>query len=300
MIQFLQKVSLFKGLPDDELLKISTILKTRKYRKDEVVFKENDTGKTVYIVQSGIFRLFMGGQKVIDFYPGDFFGELALINENLRSGEVTSLEDGELLEARGKELVENSELMPETSLNIIRALARRVTSYLRPQKFIRTSELIHMGESDLLEFKSSLRYNHYTKKYGKEIEHAALKSIAAFLNTKGGTLLIGVADDGNVPGIDDDKFENDDKALLHLSRLVSDRISNTHNAFLKAAVENEGDKKIIRVDVQPSTIPAYLRDGNEEHLYIRTGPATVDLRASEIFLYVYNRFFIDLAKKDQS
>lgn len=57
-------------------------------------------------------------------------------------------------------------------------------------------ELIHRGESERLEFKSTLRWNLHTDSKDKRIEHAVLKTIAAFLNTQGGTLLIGVEDDG--------------------------------------------------------------------------------------------------------
>ena len=47
--------------------------------------------------------------------------------------------------------------------------------------------------------------------------HAALKTIAAFLNTEGGDLLIGVDDDRRVLGIEHDRLENDDKFLRHLA-----------------------------------------------------------------------------------
>ena len=59
-----------------------------------------------------------------------------------------------------------------------------------------TGELIDVGESGEVEFKSTLRWHLHAERMDKEIEHASLKTIAAFLNTAGGTLLIGVNDDG--------------------------------------------------------------------------------------------------------
>lgn len=55
---------------------------------------------------------------------------------------------------------------------------------------------------------------------------AALKTIAAFLNTEGGDLLIGVADDGSVVGIERDRLDNDDKFMLHLVQVVRNALGD--------------------------------------------------------------------------
>jgi CRP-like cAMP-binding protein len=299
MKEFLKTVSLFRDLPDTEIDKLQSLVIEKKCTDNQVIFSENQHGKTIFIVKSGSFSLFMSGQKMADFKVGDVFGELALINDNLRSGKVVANESGILYEIEGNDLVDPAKMNPVSSLNIIRVLARQVTSYLKLQSFTSTNELIMDGETDRVEFKSSLRYNRFSKKFGREIEHAALKSIAAFLNSKGGTLLLGVADNSEVVGIGDDQFENDDKALLHLTTLINERIGNNLNQFIRSGVEEFGGKKIMRVDVMPSTLPAYLRNNNDEYLFIRTGPATIDLKPSEIFLYVYNRFFSQLIKLEK-
>jgi len=54
----------------------------------------------------------------------------------------------------------------------------------------------------------------------KGVTHAVLKTIAAFLNTEGGDLLIGVADDGSIVGIERDGIESDDKFMRHLAQAV--------------------------------------------------------------------------------
>ena len=75
------------------------------------------------------------------------------------------------------------------------------------------AELIKRGESKTLEFKSTLRWNlrRRTAEDDKCITHAVLKTIAAFLNTEGGDLLIGVADDGSIVGIDRDQLAKDEE-----------------------------------------------------------------------------------------
>lgn len=86
------------------------------------------------------------------------------------------------------------------------------------------ADLIAGGETGAVEFKSTLRTNLHTGQVDDKIQVSVLKTIAGFLNAKGGTLLIGVADDGEVLGLDADGFQSEDKLGLHLVNLVKDRI----------------------------------------------------------------------------
>ena len=65
-------------------------------------------------------------------------------------------------------------------------------------------ELIGTGETTTVEFKCCLRKNLHTGERDPRIEHSALKTIVGFLNASGGTLIIGVADDGVPVGIQED------------------------------------------------------------------------------------------------
>ncbi|MGH9857424.1 MAG: RNA-binding domain-containing protein, partial [Acidobacteriota bacterium] len=82
------------------------------------------------------------------------------------------------------------------------------------------AELLKLQESKTLEFKSSLRWNLKEDREDRAITHSVLKTIAAFLNTEGGDLLIGVADDRTVLGIERDQLENDDKFMRHLMQMA--------------------------------------------------------------------------------
>jgi hypothetical protein len=73
--------------------------------------------------------------------------------------------------------------------------------------------LIGRGEGDRLEFKSTLRWSLAANKPGKEVEIAWLKTVAAFLNSEGGILMIGVDDRGEPTGLDADGFANKDERL---------------------------------------------------------------------------------------
>lgn len=153
------------------------------------------------------------------------------------------------------------------------------------------SELISMGESDQLEFKSTFRWDLRQEKKNPAIEHASLKTIAAFLNSEGGDLLIGVEDDGNILGVEMDKFPNDDKFLLHLWALIKSSMGQEVSPFIKTTLENIDGKTVCRVHCKPGPKPVFLRQkGFDESFYIRIGPSTGSLEISEALKYIAERF----------
>jgi predicted HTH transcriptional regulator len=172
----------------------------------------------------------------------------------------------------------------------MRALAERITNYLRSREQTSTWELIKEGETDHVEFKSSLRWNKHTNKKDQAIEHAILKPIAGFMNSDGGTLLIGVNDEGELLGLKQDQFPNGDKMMLHLTKLIGDRISQIHNQFVNLSIEEIKGKEVFRVDCEAATVPAYLSKGNEEYFYVRSGPSTVNMNLRKIYDYIQMRF----------
>jgi len=154
-----------------------------------------------------------------------------------------------------------------------------------------TDKLIEAGESEQVEFKSTLRWHIYAERIDKEMEHAVLKTIAAFLNTDGGTLLIGVKDDGEIFGTEKDGFSNEDKYGLHLTNLIKDRIGVQYMRFIKFRFEDFDSKRVVRVDCKKSVVPAYLKKDNSELFYVRSGPSTSELPTSEVHSYVSDRFY---------
>lgn len=153
-----------------------------------------------------------------------------------------------------------------------------------------TYKLIQKGESEAVEFKTTLRVNTYTDKNDPKIQHSVLKTIAAFLNSKGGTLFIGVNDKGELVGVENDKFPTDDKMLLHLIDLVKNHIGEQFIQYLDVNFKLINDMKILKVDSLVAEEPAYLRFEKQEYFYIRTGPATNALPISKIHKYIKNRF----------
>lgn len=141
--------------------------------------------------------------------------------------------------------------------------------------------LIAGGESDSVEFKSTLRQE----------EDAVLKTLAGFLNTEGGTLLIGVADDGTVVGVEADQFGDEDHMRQHLTDLVNSRISGrTLHAALRVTFVDCDGKRVMRIACARSTTPAYVVEGTDENLYIRVGSLTQKLTGDQRRQYERWRF----------
>ncbi len=150
--------------------------------------------------------------------------------------------------------------------------------------------LIRNGESETLEFKSTLRYNINSGSYDKKIEHAVIKTIAGFLNTDGGILLIGIDDDGNPVDTKVDGFETEDRAKLHLVNLVKDRIGPEFMTMVRLNSDYFQGFNILRVFCEQSHSPVYVRDGKDEVFYVRLGPSTDKLPTSKIAGYIKRRF----------
>lgn len=151
-------------------------------------------------------------------------------------------------------------------------------------------DLIAGGESDKLEFKSTVRTNLATGEVDKRMEKAVLKTIVAFLNTDGGTLLIGVSDDGEICGVDLDSFESLDKMNLHMTNMIASAIGNGFIPYINfKSIEFEDGKYVIRVKCTPADKAVFLREGKNEQFYVRSGPSSVELTGMNLVNYVNNR-----------
>jgi hypothetical protein len=150
-------------------------------------------------------------------------------------------------------------------------------------------QLIEKGETDILEFKSTLRWNLKSGKAGKEIELACLKTVAAFMNTDGGTLLVGVADDGTISGIAADKFPNDDKYLRHFSAIFEQHIGLNFSDFVEFALLPAKGVSVFVVRCRRSPRPVFITTKKDEMFFIRSGPSSRQLTTSQVITYLEER-----------
>ncbi|WP_028580633.1 AlbA family DNA-binding domain-containing protein [Desulfogranum japonicum] len=150
-------------------------------------------------------------------------------------------------------------------------------------------KILDTGECDTVEFKSTVRMNLKSKKNGKEIELAWLKAVAAFLNSKGGQLLLGVADNGEVIGLEADNFENEDRCQLHVKNLINQHIGSEFSHFLHIRLLIIDNRMIVHIACTPASSPVFVKNGNNEEFYIRTGPSNTKLSPSQTIKYLTSK-----------
>jgi type I restriction enzyme R subunit len=130
--------------------------------------------------------------------------------------------------------------------------------YLRAHR--NAEDLIKAGESKTLEFKSTLRWSLKEERQDdKGVTHAVLKTIAAFLNTEGGDLLIGVADDGSIVGVEKDQLETDDKFMRHLAQVVRNGLGDRAGTCIDPKTQIVQGKTVCVVSCQRSPEPVFLK-----------------------------------------
>jgi ATP-dependent DNA helicase RecG len=146
-------------------------------------------------------------------------------------------------------------------------------------------------ESEKLEYKSSIKMNLHTHQADPEIARACLKTIAAFLNTEGGTLVIGVSDDKAVVGTQVDGFQSDDQYRLHVHGLIRGALGQIADSKVKISIEVIEEKNVCVVECKRSSEPVYLnyRKTNDE-FYIRIGPSSLNMRTSDAHGYITDHF----------
>ncbi len=160
-------------------------------------------------------------------------------------------------------------------------------------------EMIAEGESGDLEFKSSLRWSYRESRLDKKLEQVIMKSIAAFSNSEGGILLIGVDDEGELLGLDYDCTTldgNKDEFELHLRNLVNKHFGvGFATSKLSVSFTTIEDKEICRIDINRADEPQYLtvmdkNGAKSEKFFVRSGNSSLELPLKDISPYIQSRF----------
>lgn len=124
--QQLASVPLLAGLETRVRRRLADIGKRRTYAADEAIVREGSTGTALYVVLNGRARVERGGEAIGELKGGDFFGELALIEEHPRSATVVAVEETDCLLFPAWEFTALLEEHPEIAVPIMRALIARL------------------------------------------------------------------------------------------------------------------------------------------------------------------------------
>lgn len=127
----LRNVPLFADLSDPEVGRIAEVTRERSYPKNSVILFEDDPGDALYVVVTGLVKVVLigeDGREVIlsVLKEGDFFGEMALIDDEPRSAHVIAMEDANLLVLRREDFHQRLRETPNMSVGLLRAMTRRL------------------------------------------------------------------------------------------------------------------------------------------------------------------------------
>jgi len=144
MTDTLAAVPLFAGLDDDGLAGLMRGMRIRRFRRGETVFHLGDPGDALFIVVSGAIKITLpaetGDEAILaTLRPGDFFGELALLDGAPRSATAVAIEATEtyiLARDRFRELIANEPIMRDTVLATLAAEVRRLTHHVEELHFL--------------------------------------------------------------------------------------------------------------------------------------------------------------------
>jgi CRP/FNR family transcriptional regulator, cyclic AMP receptor protein len=127
----LRKVPLFGQLPPPDLDRVAEIARERSYPRNSVILFEDDPGDALYVVAQGQVKVVLigeDGREVIlsVMGAGEFFGEMALIDDEPRSAHVIAMEDSSLLVIRREDFQDLLKQTPGIGLVLLRELSRRL------------------------------------------------------------------------------------------------------------------------------------------------------------------------------
>lgn len=151
-------------------------------------------------------------------------------------------------------------------------------------------DFLSKGEDNFTEFKSSLRYCLRQNKPMDYVEHGILKTINAFLNSEGGTLIIGVDDEANVLGLENDfnsfSKPGKDSFLLHFDNLIINALGKEQQADINIKFESLNSKDFAVVEVSSSNKPVFLNSKGKKEFFVRHAASSQAYDISEAYEYI--------------
>ena len=122
----LKSTVLFATTPENVLSSIVPIMKEVTFREGEEIFAKGDIGTSLFIVHDGQVGVFNGPQQLATFGPGDFFGELALLDAEPRSATAAALSEVLAFRIDQEDFYDLMEERGEVLRNILRLLCQRI------------------------------------------------------------------------------------------------------------------------------------------------------------------------------
>jgi len=129
--QLLGRVSFLAALTEDDLTWLAKRAQRRSYKRGDIIFVKDDAGQSMFIVEDGAVRIYMPGAQGTDLtlavmQPGEFFGDLSLLDGRPRSASAEAARDTTLLTLERDDLTELVRSRPDAALAILTEIAQRL------------------------------------------------------------------------------------------------------------------------------------------------------------------------------
>jgi CRP-like cAMP-binding protein len=122
----LAHVPLFEGISEESMARLAAVTGELDFDPGQYIVLQGQVGTGLYVITSGAARALRGSDELAEFGPGDFFGELAVIDQMPRSASVQAVEPTSCLALASWDLLDLLESDPKLCLNLIRGLAARL------------------------------------------------------------------------------------------------------------------------------------------------------------------------------
>ena len=193
------------------------------------------------------------------------------------------------------EQIENLKLNLAYNPNQINQISKEINSFSEILNSVseedKILDMINEGENKTVEFKKTFAFNSFTNnKRDDALVKASIKNIVAFINSEGGTLLVGVNDDGEITGMKEEieKHKSKDKFKLYFGDTVAERIGKLRNTHVNFKLFDIDGKNILVVNcLKSEKIPCFY---NKKEFYIRQNPKAQLLEGDDLYDYTQKRF----------
>lgn len=258
---------------------VRSILKLARlwYERENAYFNWNPTiyeTCTIYNKYKNIHRSFSECSRRISIYWLSGYGGAPI------QGDPTKYISKELTEQLIQEF--DSIINPDD----VRKIVKQSMDAIEKQKKLKN--IIEKGESETVEFKATFKFDLQKKEPNKELPIEVSKAICAFLNSRGGTLFIGIANDKRILGLENDLkiFKDADVLMQEISGTIRRNIGGI-GLDIEMNYEVLNNKKICIINVAPSN-EAVFHLNNQ--FYVRRGTSSHSLNPKESNDYVKNHF----------
>ena len=159
------------------------------------------------------------------------------------------------------------------------------------------ADLLKLPESETLEFKSTLKWDIRQEKSNPALVLECVKTIAGFLNNRGGVLIVGYDDDNNIVyGLEKDypftsKKQNYDGWQQYFINQINDKLGKTINHYFTIESISYNGKTLAKINVKTSPNPVFTKqDNNEGNFYVRIHGQTENLNPQETQKWISDHF----------